>query len=208
MLHLFALQVDWTLLPYREIIYIQATENRQKKMAVWSCFCSFYSSIAQMEMSEALSNTAVRWTSPRLPRSFCPAVHGLLRPVLVSKGRLERTGLQQNNGLHLLHLHLSLNRGESLGHYRWLHNQFPPFFPVLHCPLGLGELQACPFSDAVFPPPFCLPCLLPPYIVPYKMVLARPDERETCPYHFSVRLFTIVRRFSCGPIACSILPRR
>ena len=26
------------------------------------------------------------------------------------------------------------------------------FFPVLHCPLGLGELQACPFPDAVFPP--------------------------------------------------------
>ena len=25
-------------------------------------------------------------------------------------------------------------------------------FPVLHCPLGLGELQACPFPDVVFPP--------------------------------------------------------
>ena len=25
----------------------------------------------------------------------------------------------------------------------------------------------------------CLPCLLPPFTVPYKMVLARPDERET-----------------------------
>ena len=25
----------------------------------------------------------------------------------------------------------------------------------------------------------CLPCLLPPFIVPCKMVLARPDERET-----------------------------
>ena len=24
----------------------------------------------------------------------------------------------------------------------------------------------------------CLPCLLPPFTVPYKMVLARPDERE------------------------------
>ena len=23
-------------------------------------------------------------------------------------------------------------------------------FPVLHCPLGLGELQACPFPDVVF----------------------------------------------------------
>ena len=26
---------------------------------------------------------------------------------------------------------------------------------------------------------FCLPCLLPPFTVPCKMVLARPDERET-----------------------------
>ena len=54
---------------------------------------------------------------------------------------------------------------------------------------------------------FCLPCLLPPFTVPCKMVLARPDERETCPYHFSLRLFTIVRRSSCGPIACWILAR-
>ena len=41
-----------------------------------------------------------------------------------------------------------------LGHHRWPHNQFPPFFSVLHCPLGLGELQACPFPDVVLPPHF------------------------------------------------------
>ena len=35
-----------------------------------------------------------------------------------------------------------------LGHHKW----FCPFVPVLHCPLGLGELQACPFPDVVFPP--------------------------------------------------------
>ena len=29
---------------------------------------------------------------------------------------------------------------------------FFPFFPVLHCPLGLVELQARPFPDVVFPP--------------------------------------------------------
>ena len=32
------------------------------------------------------------------------------------------------------------------------------------------------------------------------MVLARPDEGETCPYHFNLHLFTMVRRSSCGPI--------
>ena len=30
--------------------------------------------------------------------------------------------------------------------------QFSPFFPVLHCSLGLAELQACLFPDVVFPP--------------------------------------------------------
>ena len=29
----------------------------------------------------------------------------------------------------------------------------------------------------------CLHCLLPHSIAPWKMVLARPDERETCLYH-------------------------
>ena len=42
----------------------------------------------------------------------------------------------------------------SLGHHRWLQNQFPPFFSVLHCPLGLAEHQAFPFLDAVIPPLF------------------------------------------------------
>ena len=32
----------------------------------------------------------------------------------------------------------------------------------------------------------CLPCLLPPFTVPCKMVLARPDEWETRPYHCSL----------------------
>ena len=48
----------------------------------------------------------------------------------------------------VLHLHLiyPLTRG-SLRHHRWLHNQLPPFFPVLHRSLGLAELQARPFPD-------------------------------------------------------------
>ena len=51
---------------------------------------------------------------------------------------------------------------------------------------------------------FCLVCLCPLSTVPCKMVLARPDEWETCPYHFSLRLFTMVRTPLCGPIACWI----
>ena len=51
----------------------------------------------------------------------------------------------------------------------------------------------------------CLPCLLPLFTVPCKIVLARPDEQETWPYHCSLCLFTMVRRSSCGSIACWIL---
>ena len=51
----------------------------------------------------------------------------------------------------------------------------------------------------------CLPCLFPPSTVPCKMVLARPDEPVTCPYHCSLCLFTIVRRSWCGPVALWIL---
>ena len=51
----------------------------------------------------------------------------------------------------------------------------------------------------------CLPCFLLPFIVPWKMVLARPNERKT--YHCSLRLFTMVRRPSCGLNACWILVR-
>ena len=52
----------------------------------------------------------------------------------------------------------------------------------------------------------CLPCHLPSFTVHCKMVLTKPDERETCPYHCSLRLFTMVRSL-CGPIACWILTR-
>ena len=39
----------------------------------------------------------------------------------------------------------------------------------------------------------CLPLRLPPWTVPCRMVLASVDDRVTCPYHFSLCLFTEVR---------------
>ena len=50
----------------------------------------------------------------------------------------------------------------------------------------------------------CLPLRLPPWTVPCSIVLASPDDRVTCPYHFSLRLFTDVRRSSYGPMAFPI----
>ena len=46
----------------------------------------------------------------------------------------------------------------SLGHHRWLQDQFPQVFSVLHYPLGLDELQACPFPDVL--PPLLLSALI------------------------------------------------
>ena len=68
-------------------------------------------------------------------------------------------------------------------------------------PSGTWRLQVCPFPHVVFPPLF----LSDVSSVRCKMVLARPDERKTCPYHCSLCHFTMVRRSSCGPIACWIL---
>ena len=53
--------------------------------------------------------------------------------------------------------------------------------PVLHIPLGLGELQACPFPDVVFPPIPLSVCLVffSFFHCASQDGLARPDERET-----------------------------
>ena len=74
----------------------------------------------------------------------------------------------------------TLSPGWSLRHNRWFHNQCPPFFSVLHCPLRLNELKACPFLDVVVFPRLVLSacCLLPLFSVPCKMVWAKPGERE------------------------------
>ena len=102
--------------------------------------------------------------------------------------------------------HLSLNRESRWGTTDYFATSFL-HFSVLRCPLGLGELQACLVPDVVFHFFFFfLTCLLPPFTVPCKAVLARPDERGTCPCHCSLRPFTIARS-SCGPIACWILAR-
>ena len=108
--------------------------------------------------------------------------------------------------LNLLHLclHLSLNCGSHWGSADDCTTISPPFFCVLHCPLGL---QACPFPDIVFLPPLFLSASSSSlFNVPCKMVLAGPDERETCLYHFILCLFTMVRRLSSWDlIACWIL---
>ena len=51
----------------------------------------------------------------------------------------------------------------------------------------------------------CLPLRLPPWTVPCRIVLASPDDLVTCLNHFSLHLFTVVKRSSYGPMAFPIL---
>ena len=57
-------------------------------------------------------------------------------------------------GLSPHSFHLFINREVRWGTTDDFTTSFLHFPPVLHCSLGLGELQACPFPDVVFPPPF------------------------------------------------------
>ena len=47
---------------------------------------------------------------------------------------------------------------------------------------------------------FCLPLLLAPFTVPYRIVFAMPEGLEKWPYHLSFRFFTMVRKSSCTPM--------
>ena len=94
---------------------------------------------------------------------------------------------------HHRHHHLRLNREGRWGTTddfttSFLH--FRLFSTVLWDLSNSGPVRSLMLSSHLF---LCLPCLLPPFTVSCKMVLARPDERETCPYHCNLRLFTMVR---------------
>ena len=66
----------------------------------------------------------------------------------------EGGGLRERNNI-IISSHLSLNNE---GRWGTTDDDFETsfllffFYPVLHCPLGLGELQAYPFPNVVSPP--------------------------------------------------------
>ena len=57
----------------------------------------------------------------------------------------------------------------------------------------------------------CIPGCCPPISVsclaPCRIVLASPVDLVTCPYHFSLRVFTVVKKSSWGPMARRVLFR-
>ena len=77
-------------------------------------------------------------------------------------------------------------------------------FSHLHCPLGLGELKACPFPDVVFP----LLLLSPLSSSPFHCALQDGFGQTWWTGDMSISLrFAVVRRSSCGPTARWILAR-
>ena len=73
---------------------------------------------------------------------------------------------------------------------------------VLHSSLFSAFRRASPsfnpvhsvtLSSHIF---FCLPLLFPPCTVPCRIIFASPVDLVLCPYHLSLRFFTMVRRSS------------
>ena len=90
---------------------------------------------------------------------------------------------------HHHHHHQSLNREgrwSTTDDFATSFLHFPLFSTALWDLTNSRPVHSLMLSSHLF---LCLPCLLPPFTVPCKVVLARPDERETCPYHCSLRLF-------------------
>ena len=90
-----------------------------------------------------------------------------------------------------------------VGAPQMISHQFPPFFPVLHCPLGHGELQAYPFPNVVHPTPSSV-CL---FFFPLSLCLERWYWSDLMNGRHDDTSAVCVRRSSCGPIACWILAR-
>ena len=127
----------------------------------------------------------------------------VLREVLLTLGlQLNRNLINCECTISSSHHHLSPNR-ESWGITDDFTTSFFHFSLFSTAPRDLVNskpVHSLMLSSHLF---LCPLCLLPPFTVPCK--LAIPDERETWPYHCSLRLFTLLRRSSCGPIACWIL---
>ena len=95
------------------------------------------------------------------------------------------------------HHHLSLNREGRWGTTEDFATSFFHFSLLSTAPWELAKSRPGHSLMLSFHLFLCLPCLFTPFPVPCKMVLARPDERETGPDPCSLRLFTMVRRSSC-----------
>ena len=117
---------------------------------------------------------------------------------VASHSQLSMSPCKHDTFFHL-HLHLPLNRGGRL----CTQMTSQPLSSVFLCsplPSRLGELRAGSFPDVVFAPLFSV-CLVFFSLSPCLTKWFGPDlmNGRFCSHHFSLRLFTTVRRSSCCP---------
>ena len=124
---------------------------------------------------------------------------------LLVLARLPNRQFRQQRRADFLHLHLSINRGCWWGTTDDSQPVSSISFLFSTAPWDLPNSRPVHFltlSSHLF---FCLPCLLPPFTVPLQNGFW-PDVMYGRHVHTtSVCVFTIVRRSSCGPVACCIL---
>ena len=101
-----------------------------------------------------------------------------------------------------LHKHLSRSQWPLDRHGRC--NPLPPFLfsASLTESQNFNPLHSAILFSQRF---FCRSLLLPPCTFPCKIVLASPDDLDTCPNHFTLRFFTLLNISSLGSMACLIL---
>ena len=152
-------------------------------------------------------NAWLGFEPPQLQTGVCAQTlsRGILSHIIASFFTTHQLGAVCRHGHH--HYYQFLNRVGRWGTTddfatSFLH--FSLFFTALWDLPNFRPVHSLMLSTNLF---LCLPCRLAHFTVPCKMILARPDERETWSYHCSLRLFTIVRRSSCGPIARWVLAR-
>ena len=114
----------------------------------------------------------------------------------------------------------SFGRSHYISRFSRFHNHSPYVIILSYFVLPVASLEdVCdgPTSPSLQPYPFSVvgepyrtPQKLPPLFSVLHCSLGHSGlqawEMETCPYHFRLRLFTMVRS-SCAPIACWILAR-
>ena len=160
-------------------------KRRSGKRRIWKRRIGSF--LSQRQWKQWRSKT-VQWESIR-PETSLPL------SVAVKAGKTIHHH-HHHHHYHHHHHHLSLNRAGRWGTtdgFRASFLYFPLFCTTLWDLANSRPVHSLMLSSHLF---LCLPCLLPPFTVPCKMVLARPDEREIWLYHCSLRLFTI-QRYEC-----------
>ena len=136
-----------------------------------------------LEFQPRNANKKTRFVYCPVLTSLCCSLYFSCRVPLMQKvsSLLLKLSLWRKHGSHFLGFstYLSLNREGRWGttdDFATSFLQFPLFATALWDLPNSRSVHCLMLSSHLF---LCLPCLFPPFTVPCKMALARPDGRET-----------------------------